>query len=95
MYKTFEGRDFILWQTGMNMTWRNMENSCANSWPFAAADDESTKKVGSQVGPDTVNTLVFMYTWPSNQDELTYGGVPAAEFMRRGAAKHGTAQLAL
>jgi hypothetical protein len=86
MYKTFASRDHLVFQSGLNMTWRNMENSCPTTWPWAGTAEEEGKLASSapssrstlSVGPANVSTLAFMYTWPSNADELTYGGVPAA-----------------
>lgn len=85
MYKVHGSRDYLLWQDGMNMTWRDNENSCPSRWPWTSAPSPSaTRPVGVTTGPDTVSTLVFMYTWPSNEAVLTYGGAAAAAGQSRG-----------
>jgi hypothetical protein len=101
MYKVHASRDFVVFDgsTGaFNLTWRNMENSCPNSWPPAAAAAGTAAGAGVvppvKVGPANVSTLVFMYVWPANADELTYGGVPAAEFGRARAAPPAAPTLA-
>lgn len=81
MYKTFTSRDYILWQAGFNLTWRDNENSCPTGWAPGASARPAAQPASAphrvSTGPDSVNTLVFFYTWPANQGELTYGGRPA------------------
>lgn len=83
MFKVHDSRDYILWQQGMNLTWRNEEDSCPTTWPWPGPQVSSTKSVANdkskRIGqaPATVDTLVFMYTWPSDSSLLTFNGVPA------------------
>lgn len=99
MFKIHATRDYVLWQSGMNMTWRNEENSCPTQWPWSSGEG-SVVGVGSGAGrvgiaPANVSTLVFAYTWPSDASKLTYGGVPAAALGRgAGAASGPAARLA-
>jgi len=92
MYKIHESRDFLLWQKGMTMTWRNMEDdSCPYQWPWPPKTQgehrpiKPVKKLRAKsprpgaplVANATYNTLVFMYSWPSDESKLTFSGVPS------------------
>ena len=84
MYKTHESRDFVLWNDGMLLQWKNMEESqgpgaCPTTWPWPPAADvaaaaASVPSIGSAVGPLQTKTLVWMYVWPSNASLLTFSG---------------------
>lgn len=100
MYKTLAGRDLVLWSAGMNLTWRNQEESsgplaCPTAWG-APADSSavdsavaavrarnaarSARRGGAlRTGPDNVNALVWLYTWPAATELLTFRGRPAAQ----------------
>jgi hypothetical protein len=82
MWKQHMGRDFLTFQSGMNMTWKNQEDSsCPNSWGAPAAP-LVTRPPHARVGnaPAVYNTLVFYYVWPADDSVLTYGGRPAAQW---------------
>ena len=92
MYKTHESRDFVLWEQGMLLQWKNEESSsgagaCPTTWPWPPAADavitaplyKEETSLKSSVGPLITDTLVWMYVWPSNAAELTFSGVPASK----------------
>ena len=82
MYKTHDSRDFVVWNDGMLLQWRNNEHSsgptaCPTTWPWvpaSAGDAPPPSPLGEGTGPLTTDTLVFMYTWPSAGEQLTWGG---------------------
>jgi hypothetical protein len=88
-YKTHT-RDYIVWNQGMNLTWRNMENSCPNQFPWTE-DMVSASAIKNPkpltVAPAVYNTIVWFYTWPSQTETVSK---PAAPFQ---AALEAVAQL--
>ena len=79
MFKRFDSRDYILFHTGFNMSWRNNEDgNCPTAWGNESPvyPVNASPPLRSGTAPATYNTIVFFYSWPSNNNNLTFGGKP-------------------
>jgi hypothetical protein len=76
-------RDTVLWQAGMLLDWKNDEDaSCPTHFGLSTPGGVkplSRRAAAGTAGPAAVSTTVWLYTWPSAAEGLTFGGVPAAE----------------